>query len=100
GAAWCWGDNAAGQLGADPRDMPFSATPRAVADVPAFAAIAAGGGTTCAIAKSDKSVFCWGANDFAQLGRGGADTDAHFAPAPVQKTPDGIFTGADAITLG
>lgn len=69
--AWCWGDNTFGQLGSFP--------PNAGSHPPAMVlgpdgqalrkvtAIAAGGRHACALV--DGAIWCWGANDYAQLGR-------------------------------
>jgi alpha-tubulin suppressor-like RCC1 family protein len=84
GAPTCWGANMDGQLGdATNVDRPYQV---AVQNLPAGAvAMAAGGGVTfynattmkmyvedgftCALG-TDKSIRCWGVNDFGQLGDG------------------------------
>ena len=70
--AYCWGDNAQGQLGKG--DSANSNRPVAVSQgsIPAgvnFRGIAAGGSHTCAIT-SDAKMYCWGRNDEGQLGKG------------------------------
>jgi hypothetical protein len=64
----CWGANAQGQLG-DATTMTRTA-PVLVTAIPEAAEVAAGGSFSCARLFSDNSVWCWGANDAAQLGRG------------------------------
>ena len=79
GIVSCWGDNSMGQLGSSIGD---SSTP-VVVPLPASAsAIAAHalGFHTCARLVDD-SVWCWGANDFGQLGRG--VTSPSEAPGPL-----------------
>ncbi|HEX6588874.1 MAG TPA: hypothetical protein VF039_07625 [Longimicrobiales bacterium] len=64
---YCWGGNAAGQLGIGvapdqyrPVEVPF---PEPVAEV------SAGFAHTCAVARNG-ALYCWGANDWGQLGTG------------------------------
>lgn len=65
GAAYCWGANAAGQLGSGY----FDATPLPVlvSGGHRFRAISAGAAFTCAL-RMDGLPFCWGLNDRGQLG--------------------------------
>jgi alpha-tubulin suppressor-like RCC1 family protein len=70
GNAYCWGNGKYGQLG---NGNPYIFTlPRKVAlpeSVRTFSRIAAGEQTTCAIASNGKA-YCWGSNEFGQLGDG------------------------------
>jgi alpha-tubulin suppressor-like RCC1 family protein/uncharacterized protein YjdB len=76
GAAYCWGDNTFGQLGTGSFGG-GSDVPVAVAGGLTFIAISAGGwidgsvegSHTCAVEVSG-SMYCWGANNFGQLGNG------------------------------
>lgn len=71
GVVWCWGLNEYGQLG-DGTTTP-SATPRPVPGLPAIETVAAGTTHTCAYSSPDADpvqAFCWGQNDFGQLGDG------------------------------
>lgn len=69
GAAWCWGENGLGQLGApSPRQ---AAEPIPVATTDRFVAIAAGDAHTCAL-RADGVAVCWGQNEAGELGRGSA----------------------------
>ena len=66
--AWCWGANGDGQLGSG---APGTATPepqRVASENRWKFIVAAGHGGTCAIAADDVP-YCWGHNDFYQLGR-------------------------------
>lgn len=77
--AYCWGANLSGQLGIG------SATTREVAPVPiagglSIANISAGSLHTCAITTTGKA-YCWGKNDWGQLGNGSTAPSA--APVPV-----------------
>jgi alpha-tubulin suppressor-like RCC1 family protein len=78
GAAYCWGDNALGQLGNATTTL--SAVPVAVWGSQSFKAISAGDGHTCAITISG-SAYCWGGNQNGQLGVG--STSNYFQPTAV-----------------
>src|SRR5206468_6450355 len=66
GSVACWGDNAFGQLLAEPLSSP---SPLAVSGVTSMKAISAGGRHTCALG-ADGSVTCWGWNANGQVGDG------------------------------
>ncbi len=79
GVAWCWGDNALGQLGQG--DTTARSTPAQVAvSGVQFATITAGMRSTCALA-ADGAVLCWGTNGDGQLGD--LTTTDRFTPALV-----------------
>lgn len=85
GAAYCWGDNAEGQLG-DGTRMDRTA-PGAVVGGHAFTTIAAGGNTTCAI-DTMGAAYCWGENRTGQVGDGSRTgpfngPDRHISPRAV-----------------
>ncbi|MCK6550155.1 hypothetical protein L6R52_30250 [Myxococcota bacterium] len=70
GTLWCFGDNRAGQLGRGDREnasRPVAVEQRALGRE--IAVIYAGGANTCARTQAGL-VWCWGANDFGQLGIG------------------------------
>ena len=74
GAAWCWGNNARGQLGiGDDGDRcageVCARAPRRVATRSSVVTMTAGGAHTCA-AVADGSTWCWGDNRAGQLGIG------------------------------
>jgi len=69
GEVWCWGDDTYGQLGDGSSGAGSSGpTPRKVASLAGVVAIAAGSGHTCAVTATQ--LFCWGRNDFGQVGDG------------------------------
>lgn len=70
GYVWCWGSNQAAELGADEAlvsDFGAHATPLRVKALSDVVRISAGYLMACAV-KEDGTVWCWGANDFGQLG--------------------------------
>jgi alpha-tubulin suppressor-like RCC1 family protein len=67
GTAWCWGDNADGELGDD--SFTDRHAPVTVATALKFASIDAGARHTCALT-SDGEAYCWGSNSRGQLGDG------------------------------
>ena len=68
GAAWCWGDNDFGQVGNGETRADVLA-PAAVAGDIRFAYIKAGELFTCGVT-SDGAAYCWGDNEYGQLGDG------------------------------
>ena len=68
GVVSCWGDNTHGQLGDGSRNTRKHAAP--VEGIPAVALrVAAGRDHSCAITL-ERTLYCWGRNDFGQLGVG------------------------------
>lgn len=89
GRAFCWGDAGDGRLGAGPLvATPFVSIPRVVDGGLGFSSLASGGRHTCGIATGG-SPYCWGSNEFGQLGDG--TRDARSTPSPVA---DGLRLGA------
>jgi alpha-tubulin suppressor-like RCC1 family protein len=69
GVAYCWGDNAAGQLGDGTTTS--STRPVRVQSERRFVSIAGGDRHTCALT-ADGTAYCWGSNVHDQLGAVGA----------------------------
>lgn len=68
-AVYCWGLNSNGQIGDGTTDSP-KLSPVTVSGLNSgVTAIAAGDSHTCVI-KSGGAVFCWGKNDYGQVGDG------------------------------
>ena len=75
----CWsGTRELGVLGTDPSLSAFRytsyRTTRAVEDGHHFSAVTAGGLHSCALEATSHAAYCWGANQYGQLGRGSVDT--------------------------
>jgi len=68
GAAYCWGSNGWGELGAG-SSVPSNPWPAPVVGGLAFSALTAGGGLTCGVATSG-AAYCWGYNGDGELGDG------------------------------
>lgn len=66
GSLWCWGWNNHGQLGDGTRENQKSPVLVDAGDN-SWTSIAAGGEHTCGV-KSDGSLWCWGNNEYGQLG--------------------------------
>ena len=95
GAAYCWGKNEFGELGGTPKldaagYLPTGPTtdsdhPIPVQGLPGPATtITTGGYTTCAIV-SGGAAYCWGKNEFGELGNGTTSTST--SPAKVKNLP-------------
>lgn len=81
GTAYCWGGNAAGQLGAGTESEAETSPVRVAGDV-GFTAISAGDAHTCAL-DAEGRAWCWGANDSGQLGTGATGEEPVRAPVRV-----------------
>jgi alpha-tubulin suppressor-like RCC1 family protein len=69
GTAWCWGDNASGQLGDGTTGRRNA--PVAVSGGLRFGTLSAGAEHTCGVA-ADGAAWCWGGNATGALGHGKA----------------------------
>ena len=79
GSAYCWGLNGAGQLGRGTNDLLAHSAPAAVVGGHTFTSIAAGDNTACGLTSAG-AAWCWGSNQFGNLGLGTQDTDPHSTP--------------------
>jgi alpha-tubulin suppressor-like RCC1 family protein len=92
GAAYCWGSNGDGQLGA-PSIPSWAHQPVAVTGNLAFTQISAGDAHTCAITAAG-GAYCWGDNGVGQLGNN-STTDA---TSPVAVAGGIVFASISAGT--
>jgi hypothetical protein len=93
GGVQCWGNNVAGQLGdgtTTNRPAPVDASGLSTDVI----SVTAGGLHTCAL-KTDTSRWCWGDNDFGQLGDG--TTTDHLTPTAL---PCCSFTAYGELSAG
>ncbi|MBW2523206.1 MAG: hypothetical protein JRI23_03485 [Deltaproteobacteria bacterium] len=70
GEVYCWGLNDHGQLGFDPQTDPVVLTPRQIPGIPAMERIYPGHETMCSRTLGTRLMYCWGDNEFGQLGDG------------------------------
>lgn len=68
GTLWCWGGNSAGEIG-NGKPGEDQLVPARVGAFSNWATVTAGWGTTCAI-RATGTLWCWGLNDYGQLGNG------------------------------
>ena len=64
---WCWGRNNDGQLGIDPEEGGECAEPAQLDTINFWLMVAGGRKHTCGI-KESNTIWCWGSNEFRQLG--------------------------------
>jgi alpha-tubulin suppressor-like RCC1 family protein len=96
GGAYCWGSNEMGQLGIG-SDRAFSADPTAVVGGAQFGMVDAGSDHTCAVDIA-LLAYCWGDNEFGQLGDQGVWRNGLAGPA----TPVRVFNfeNVESISAG
>ena len=87
----CWGSNADGQLGEGTRTRRSSPVTVDLPGAVAVAALAVGWYHTCALT-ADGSAWCWGRNEFGQLG----DGTTGLRPIPTKVSFDGQFVSIAA----
>jgi alpha-tubulin suppressor-like RCC1 family protein len=98
GAAWCWGYNVIGQLGDNSdtdRYAPVAVTPPS--GVTGFTTLSGGSFHTCGLSNTG-AAYCWGYNEFGQLGIDNNSTLYSFTPMAVT-LPNGV-TGFSRIVAG
>jgi len=92
GRLWCWGRGDRGQLGTGATSDAATPTPIALPGGLAAAAVSAGEAHTCAVDR-DGQVWCWGANDRAQLGFTGPDAGIPVAVAGLPGAATSVSAG-------
>jgi alpha-tubulin suppressor-like RCC1 family protein len=101
GAAWCWGHNDVGELGNGGTSNSLSAYPVLTSGTEAspgpqltgVSKMAVTQDHVCAL-KTDGTVWCWGANNYGQIGTGSASPTQYDNPAQVS----GITNAVDIAT--
>ncbi|HET7240558.1 MAG TPA: hypothetical protein VFI77_05330, partial [Gemmatimonadales bacterium] len=79
GSAYCWGFNGMGQLGRGTDDLLAHTVPAAVLGGHTFTSVAAGQATACGLTAAGEA-WCWGSNEFGNLGLGTQDSGPHSTP--------------------
>ena len=82
GHAWCWGANNVGQVGAGDSVRQVTVPTRVGSDL-VFNSIVAAGDVTCALTYPDGIAYCWGQDEFGQIGDGRAGPGL-FAGSPTR----------------
>jgi alpha-tubulin suppressor-like RCC1 family protein len=91
GVAYCWGRNSSGQLGDGTRTTPATATPVAVGGGLTWRSLTAGELFSCGVAGAvtsggtsagEGTVYCWGDNEYGQLGTGTSSGNNNPALSP------------------
>lgn len=96
GAVYCWGSNGTGRLGNNTNGASSGVALQVQGLTTGVTQISIGTGQACAL-KDDGTAWCWGDNDYGQLGRG--DFVDSITPVQVQGltgTPTQIMANADA----
>jgi alpha-tubulin suppressor-like RCC1 family protein len=91
GAAYCWGNNASGQLGdgtTSSSDVPVAVDTSGVLAGVTLTQVTTGGFHTCAL-DSGGAAYCWGSDEWGELGVGSTSDDPQTAPVTVAFTVDG-----------
>jgi alpha-tubulin suppressor-like RCC1 family protein len=87
GSVRCWGDNSAGQVGASA--LADVTAPFTVPGLSGVTQIVAGDAHSCALEGNPGTVWCWGANQNAQVGNGGTAA-AVLTPTMVSGISDAV----------
>lgn len=98
GETYCWGDNGSGQLGNDDWQLEITnvtVEPAKVAGGHGFVRLAAGTNHTCGLT-GDGTAYCWGDNEYGQLGNGRPDGRDSFSTTPVRVSGEHTFRSLDA----
>jgi alpha-tubulin suppressor-like RCC1 family protein len=98
GAAWCWGYNVVGQLGDNSDTDRYAPVEVSLpSGVTGFTSLTGGSFHTCGLGNTG-AVYCWGYNEFGQLGSDNNSTPYSFTPVAVSP-PNGV-TGFARIAAG
>lgn len=90
GEVYCWGYNALGQLGTGNNlNQLYPAKVQGVLAGKTVTDISANGPSTCAVANA--RVYCWGSNDFGQIGDGTSQLPASPVPTRALSVPPFVY---------
>jgi alpha-tubulin suppressor-like RCC1 family protein len=96
GAVKCWGGNGNGELGIGKKNLLESPVPLKVKLPGKAVSVSAGTRSTCALLDTG-AVYCWGANDFDQLGTGETFDELAKSYSPLRVAN---LDGATAVSVG
>jgi alpha-tubulin suppressor-like RCC1 family protein len=88
GAAYCWGTGALGDASTSSSGVPVAVDTSGVLAGQALTQISVGFGEACALDRAH-AAFCWGDNDYGELGDGGAASTG----VPVAVQTSGVLAG-------
>jgi alpha-tubulin suppressor-like RCC1 family protein len=91
GHAFCWGDNGYGQLGDGSTTV--RTAPSAVSGGLRFSVVSTGGAFACGLAVGDGAAYCWGVDQFGQLGSAAGPCDAYQDIMPCSPQPVAVAGG-------
>lgn len=91
GEAWCWGHNTRGEVGNGTTGYRVR-TPERVVGLERLVDLSAGEEHACAV-RDDGAIFCWGQNNYGQVGDGTSNTD-RLRPTRVVDVDDGVQVAA------
>lgn len=88
----CWGGNETGQLGngSDPAALPFTNAPTLVSGLVGAQSVALGESHSCALLARSGQVWCWGSNEFDQLGSRARGPMTNMTTAKSVEAVDGV----------
>lgn len=92
GAVYCWGANDRGQLGNGTTSAGATTGPVRVVGIEGAVALSLGVDSSCALL-TDRTVWCWGANEHGQVGNGAISDDATPLPLRVTGLPGVVALG-------
>lgn len=98
GRTFCWGSNDYGQLGRAP-DTLFHPQPEPVEGLPQLATVVADDRHACGLTAGGE-LWCWGANTFGQLGRGGREASLRAGPVAGSGRFAALADGGATCALG
>jgi len=101
GRAYCWGDNAFGDLGdgsTTDSTVPVPVDTSGVLAGKTLTQISAGNTETCALDNAG-AAYCWGWNSNGQLGNGGSGGSDSYSSVPVAVDTSGVLTDKTLIQI-